>query len=386
MSLSEEQKRLRATALGASEIATIVGAGPGSLIKLYESKVNPGHEDETTLPMEFGIAMEQPIADRYARDTGTYLAAVETLRHPTKPIIVATPDRARFLTEEARNAVANDCPIRSIEALTGADRLIEIKRHAARYRADYGPSGTGQVPEHEAIQTVIQMGVTGQRIADLVVLFAGDFSMSMETFTVTWNEELFEMLCDAAERFWKDHILTKTPPPPDGSDRYDAFLKRYFNANTKPPVVASEDDEALMLRFAKFREVARRAELLKQKCAQELKLRIGDADGMVSAALGKLSYKRTADSNDVDWRVAAQDAMGLGGLVLDGLKRLRANGEVPTEESLAELERRLKAIVPDATRPRNGYRVLRPTFKGVADLSGTPRLESGPMGLPSGEK
>lgn len=368
MSLSDEQKRIRSTALGASEIATIVGCGPGSLAQLWESKVQPAKDLEATLPMEFGIAMEQPIADRYAKDTGTFLAAVETLRHPTRPLIVATPDRARFLTEDARKAVSFGGPIDTIEALSGADRLVEIKRHAARFRTDYGPAGTGQVPEHEAIQTIIQMGVTGQRVADLAVLFQGDFGLRLEVFTIGWNEALFDGLCEAAERFWRDFVVTKKPPPPDGSDRYDEFLKRAFPVHVAPPVVATDSDEELMMRFAKFREVERRAEILKKKAAQQLKLRIGDAEGMISASLGKLVYKRTTDGSDVDWQKAAQESQALVGLCLNAFDVLEQTGEKLSPENRAALVARMKAIIPEATVAVPGYRSLRPYFKGAAAL------------------
>lgn len=370
MSLTDEQKRLRATGFGASEIATIVGVGPGRAIDLWESKVNPQPENiDDMLPAELGTLLEAPVAQVYARRTGTWLSSVGTLRHPKHPLILATPDRARFTTEDALNAARGAAPIiTSIEALEFADRLVEVKTHAARYRRDYGDEGSGKVPDHEAIQVTIQLGVTGHKVADLPVLFRGDFGVDLKVFTVAWNESLFETLAEAAERFWTDYVLTRKPPPPDASDAYSEVLERIYPAVTKPHAVADATDEELMLRWAKFKEVERRAKHLKELIGQRLMHRIGDAGGLISPALGKLSWIHVRDRMDVDWKRAANEALQLGGLVLNGLRNLREREEVPTAESLAVLENRLKAILPESSKPAGGYRYLKMYPKGEAEL------------------
>jgi putative phage-type endonuclease len=375
VSLSDEQKKLRATGLGASEIASIVGVGPGKLIDVWESKVSqrPAEDLDDMLPAELGVLLEQPVADVYARRTGTLLAPTATFRHPTRPLILATPDRARFTSEaalQAARAFGLDVhgQLSHPDALSHADRLLEVKTHAARYRRDYGREGSGSVPEHEAIQTIVQMGVTGQRTVDLAVLFRGDFSVKLEVFTVAWNSDLFEALAEAAERFWTDHVLTRKPPPPDASDAYSEVLGRIHPTVTKPHAVADADDEELMLRYSKFSEVARRADHLKKLTGQRLMARVGDAGGLSSTSLGKLSWVHVRDRMDVDWRQAANNALELAGLCLQGFDKLAAVGEQITPENRAQLEARLKEIVPLASKPAGGYRYLRMYPKGEAAL------------------
>jgi hypothetical protein len=380
MALTEEQKRLRAEAYGASEVATIVGSGYGKLIDLYGSKVKPDFSEENLddmLAAELGTLEEEPTARVYARKTGTFLHRVRTLRHPTKPLAVATPDRARFVSEEEwkrahEKAHAKYFSHAAVELdadeLEDADRLVEVKTHAARYRRDYGPAGTGQIPEHEAIQTTWQMGVTGKRIVDVPVLFRSDWGVRFEVFTVGFNEELFESLYEAVERFHRNHVLAQKPPPPDGSEAYDKEMERLHSVVNKAPMVATADDEEMMLRFAKFSEVERRAGILKAKVGQALKDRIRDAGGLISPTLGKLSWILVRERPEVDWKKAANDALTIGGLVLNGMQKLNADDAKPSAESIAELANRLKAIVPDATKQRNGYRYLRLFPEGEAKL------------------
>lgn len=378
MSLTDEQKRMRAEAFGASEAPTLVGVGPGKLSELWQAKIDPSFdaipdEDQNDL-IDLGTEYEDPVCRIYARRTGTRLARVATLRHPTKSLAVATPDRARFTSDDALQAAralgVNDLGhLTSAEAVTGnADRLVEAKTTGSRYRRDYGRAGSGVVPEEKALQCIWQMGVTGLRVVDLPVLFMGEWGRRIEVFTVTWNEDLFEWMYAAAERFWHDHVVPKTPPPPDGSDAYDEMQARIYPYDRKPLAPADAEDEQLMLDFAKFREVERRAELLKKKVGQRLKNRIGEAGGLLSPTLGKLSWTRSKDSTEVDWQRAAQEALALAGQCVNAFDVLAKTGEQLSPHNRATLEARLKEIVPAATKVKSGYRSLRLYPKGDAEL------------------
>lgn len=372
MSLSPEQLALRKTGYGASEVATIVGVGPGKLVQVYEEKtIGPAPEeeeaDDSGLARRLGLAMEAPTADEYALRTKTHLAPVWTLRHPSKPLALATPDRGRFLTAEARARALVMAQTRGLvppgvldaEALLECDRGVEVKTTASRYRRDYGAPGSAVVPEEKAIQVTWQMGVTGLRVVDLPVLFRGEWGLKFEIFTVPFNESLFEGLYEAVERFHADYVVAGKPPPPDGSDRYDDFLRRAFPNHRRPSIVAGPEDEELMLRHAKLSEAVSRLEKAKKKTRQELVERIGDAEGMISARYGAVTYRRTRDSQEVDWERACNEALNLAGLCIEAFE--------PSENRTA-LEERLRAIVPESTKTTPGYRALRPTWRGEAAL------------------
>ena len=387
MALNDEQKRLRAEAYGSSEVATIVGRGPGRkrIVNLWEQKTRgrfPEEDIDDMLPAELGTLEEEPVAAVYARKTGTLLHTVQSLKHPTRPLAVATPDRARFLSEgdwarawERAKQKTDDTSRAMLDRddLDGADRLVEVKTHAMRYRDDYGEPGSGVVPEHEAIQVTWQLGVTGLKVADLAVLFRGDWGVKFHVFTVNFNEDLFEWLYERVEKFHRDHVLARVPPPPDGSDEYSDALGRFHSAACKTFRVPTEEEERLMLRYAMFNEVERRAGKYKTLVGQELANRIGADGGLDSPTLGKLSWISVSPSVTTDWHKAAENALQLGGLVLNGLRRLRAEEAIASDASIAEFEARLRAIVPEAAKPKNGYRYLKLTPKGDAKLE-LPRL------------
>lgn len=380
MALTPEQKLLRLEAYGASEVATVVGKGPGKIEELWQSKAYPKPpaelDEESSLAAELGTLEEEPTARIYARRTKTFLTMVKTLRHPTKPLAIATPDRARFLVEP--NFLRLGAPlypgaealpvVDHHEDLEQADRLVEVKTTGSRYRREYGEAGTGVVPAEKAIQCTWQLGVCGMDVADLPVLFRGEWGVKLETFTVTFNEQLFEGLYEAVEKFHRDYVVTKKPPPPTGTDAYDEVLAQVYPTSSKPAVVATPEHEQLMMRFAQLHEVERRVKLLRKTAQQELKTIIGEAAGMTSETLGKINWRRSKDGSKVDWAKACNDALQLGGLVLNGLQRLRADESCATQESIDELAARLKAIVPAATSHKPGHRTFRMYPKGDAAL------------------
>lgn len=382
MALTEEQKRLRVERYGSSEVATILGIGPGKLIDVYESKTRlgaMGEEEGENLLAELGTLLEEPTARVYERRTGTFLAPVATVLSPTRPLAIATPDRARFISEESWLAAkAKRVQLESGQwvvpgdALHYAERLVEVKTTGARYRRDYGAAGSSRVPEEKAVQVTWQMGVTGHRVVDLPVLFRGEWGVTIDTFTVPFNADLFELAYEAVERFHHDHVLARVPPPPDGSARYEKSLKRMFPVSTGKHVDATAEDEALMLRFAQFREIASRATKLKKEAAQQLKARIGEDAGLVSAALGRVTWSQASKPKPkIRWQEAASEFQLIAATIAK---------HVPEAER-AGVEARLKAVIPRATKTVPGTRSLRPTFEGDADMEeATLRVTLGLLG------
>jgi predicted phage-related endonuclease len=354
MALSDEQKRLRLLGYGASEVPTVIGVGGGSLEELYQAKTTePTVEPEAEqLARDLGTLLEDPVAVIYGKRIDRLLVPCTTLRHPSMPLALATPDRAVFV-QGAPLEVAE------LDHLAGAERLAEVKTTAMRYRSDYGPDGSSRVPEGKAIQAVWQMGVTGLRWVDLVVLFIGEWSKTLEVFPLAYNGNLFELLYEAVERFHRDYVVPRRPPPPNGSRRYDEFLKRQFPRNGAAIELATPEQEQLMLMFAKLDQAKKRLKRLHHVTKQKLVLEIGGAAGISSSTLGQVTYKRIKDSSEIDWRKVANDAMQLAGQLIDSL---------PAGDLRARLDKRHREIVPGATKVKPGYRKIHTNFQGEAAL------------------
>lgn len=368
MALTPEQKRFRLLGYGSSEVATIVGVGYGSIEQVYADKVHPldaeAGEDEN-LPADLGTLLEEPVAQIYARRIDRVLIPVGSLQHPTRPLAIATPDRAAFdktpdLDPPRPFEQAHPLPmITRVEQLAGAERLVEVKTTAMRYRGDYGAAGSSEVPEEKAIQCIWQMAVTGLRLVDLPVLFIGEWSKHLDAFHIGFNAKLFDLLYEAVERFDHDFVKAKRPPPPDGSARYDAFQKRAYPINLSPPKVATAAEEELMLLYAKLSEAEGRLEKARKLCRQKLVDAIGESGGLVSALYGTLTYKKVKDSTEINWSKATNEALTLAGLVIE---------HMPDGDQKTELAARVRAIITENTSTKVGYRRLNATWAGDASL------------------
>ncbi len=364
MSLTKEQQELRRSGVGASEVAGLIGLSKWARpIDVFASKTLPTEEVDPLadlVQVELGNMLEEPVARIYAKRTGRHLRTVYSLRHPTFPIAMATPDRAAFLTAEDAAAA---CPSLTTGELlelrgTGCERLVQVKTTGESRAREWGPPGSDQVPDEVVIQTNWEMGVTGIPLCDVPVLFRGDFGVRVEIYTVAFNEALFENLRELVERFWVEHVVPGIAPPVDASDRYADFLRRAYPASSEPAIIATEAVNERLLRFAKLREASHRLDKAVKLERAHLTTLIGNASGITSVEYGSLTFKRTKDSTTVDWRKAANEALLLAGLMV---KRL-------PEDQRPGIEKRIASILPEAVKLKKGHRVLRAKWTGEAAL------------------
>ena len=284
MSLTDEQKRLRLTGIGGSEIASVVGLNPwGSPIDVWRAKVE-GVTFEGNERTERGRFLEPAVAAWYAEQTGASLREVGTVRHPSSAIALATPDR--------------------IATVAGEDRLLEIKTANIRQLDKWGEEDDA-VPEQYLAQVQWTMACVGLQSADLAVLLAGD---TFRVYHLKRDLELESMLLEAAERFWRDHVQTRTPPPVDGSPSCTAWLRERFQADKGAILPADIETTLIASRF----DAARKAE---EKAAAELAAAKNELLARM-AAVGaekivgdrwRCSYSLTKGATKTDWEAVARE-------------------------------------------------------------------------------
>jgi putative phage-type endonuclease len=348
MALTEEQRALRRQGVTASEVAVLAGLSRWSTpIAVYEEKLGALPPDEDSLASELGTMLEEPIARLHARRTGLHLVTVGTLRSDTHPLALATPDRAAFVGVP---------PVAHVEDpmfLAGASHLVEIKSTSWRMAKDWGEPGTDAVPEEYLCQAVWQMGVTHAPRVEVVALFDKD---RLETYVVGWNEELWLGLLEIAQRFWRDCVVAKRPPPPDASERYREYLDRAWPRATGNIVAAppASDVEAIAYTWAKARELRDKLAYL---CAQQqnaLKAAIGANLG-VTGRFGTVKWHRSpGKSSRLDADALATELEATCGLVLE---RLRQQGA-----DVGGLVDQLRTARERHTKPPRPYSQVRATW------------------------
>jgi len=209
MIFTEEQRAKRRNGIGGSELASIVGRSPySSALGVYLRKVGEEeHLTEETGPQLRGRILEPAILSWFEETRGAVLDRnPESFQHPKHPILFASPDAIARMPDDER-------------------LVVEAKTVHFRQASNWGPAGTDEIPEHYLIQVQAELACTGLQRAELPVLIAGE---DFRIYNVEFEPELFGVLVQAAEKFWRDHVIPRKPPPLDGSDEGDSWLRRRF--------------------------------------------------------------------------------------------------------------------------------------------------------------
>lgn len=193
----------RATGIGASEIAAVLGISPwDSPFSLYWRK-KLAATVEMTEAMEWGLRHERTIAEKFRDNHPEFIAVPGGLyRHPTHRWMLATPDLV----------------LENVEP--GRDELAQIK--TTHSWDGWGTPGTDQIPAHYAAQVQQEMTVMGARRCWLPVLCGGN---SYREYVIEWNPEDAATITEAGAAFMY-RLAEDNPPDLDGSAATTAALKQ----------------------------------------------------------------------------------------------------------------------------------------------------------------
>lgn len=308
MALTKKQLAARVSGIGASEIAALCGFSRWQKpIDVYLSKVNPPTDGKApSLAAELGDLMEEPIAKLAADRMGVFLARVGTIQSEDFPFALATPDRAVFLTREARGDPRRK--VTDLRELRECGAVVQCKHSQMRMRYEWGESGTDHVPDYFYPQGIWECGVSLTRRVTFAVLFdKHDFGL----FPIDYRADLFTSFYEVAERFMVDHVLAQKPPPPDASDKYAAFLNSRHGISNGTLINPSTEIEAQIFKWAKLKVVEKRAHELAAQIGNELKAQLGDNYGYQGDRFGKVLWLRPKPSTKTDWKAVAADLFPL---------------------------------------------------------------------------
>lgn len=183
---SPEWHAARATGIGGSEVAAILGLSPWeSPYSLWHAKAN-GWISDPNPEMEWGTYLEPALLAWY-RDNAPDLDDVE--EHPGLFV-----HRSRRWQRAAPDGIAW---LASVDD-TSVPRIVEAKK--ASSDDEWGKPGTDEVPPYYRVQVVWYMDVLGIDTADLVVTNLG---RSPEIYTVTYDPAEARLLRGHAAAFWR---------------------------------------------------------------------------------------------------------------------------------------------------------------------------------------
>lgn len=291
--LSPEQLAERAQGITATDIAAIVGVHPyRSAANVWDDKLGLAPPFDGNDRTKWGNLLEPVLRDDYEERNGVRVEVHGTMQNVDREWMKATPDGLVY----ERNDVM-------------PSRGLEIKCHTVHLSYLYGTPGSDEVPQHELCQCEWNMAVTGLQRWDLIAFIDGQ----PIDYVIDRDDDLIEMLKLRGERFMRDHVQTKIPPPPDGSEAYGRWLgARHRSDNALATLVRVDAEPEVMATVERLRELRDEIAALEHKegiAVQTLKARIGDNAGIEwpngKPAPKKGKNKDVAPCDRITWKLAA---------------------------------------------------------------------------------
>lgn len=354
MALTKQQHDRRRRGIGASEIAAIAGLSRWATpAEVFEAKVR-GRPDLDSYAAALGNEIEAPIARIWAKGRNCKIRDVDTLQHPARPLALATPDRAVFVLDPS------GAPLRAKlqrEHLAEAIGLLQVKSTTWRMAPYWGPEGTDDVPQEYLVQAHWEAAVSG--VSEII--FAVDFDKTeLREWRVVGSSAVFDALYEIAAKFWRDHVETGRPPPPDASERHKEFLSRWWpreNADAKVRP-ATPAEAALMAEFLVLREASKRLGQRKDLLYQSIATAIADGVGLVDETIGQVTFKATRERQVVDWQSLSHELRRVAGLAVMALDAV-SSGCAPAASTVDVLKQDLESAITRFTTTKPGHRQMR---------------------------
>lgn len=283
--LTAEQKEIRRTGIGASEVSAVLGLNPWKgPIDVW--LVKRGIVEEIESPRtEVGSFLEAGLFEVYQRRTGLRATRRRhTRRHRAFPHVLASPD---FLVRDDDR---------------GGEIKIVGERVSHHWEGD-------TIPDYVLAQAAQNMAVTGRARWDVVALIGGT---DLRIHTVTRDPDFEETILEACELFWSEYVETGTPPPIRDPEERRRYLRARYpgSAKTKCRELDTPKAARLAAKYAAARAALKRAEARVEDVGSRLLELVADDYG-IEGSWGRFQAPQIAGK--VDWKAVAEE---LGGGVI----------------------------------------------------------------------
>ena len=203
--------------------------------------------------------------------------------------------------------------------------LMECKTGRYMSRVKWGAAGTDYVLIDYLYQVTWYNGHckllydrNGYNSADLAVLFGNE---DFRIYPIPFEQELFDLMLEGAEHFWKNHVLTQIPPAPDGSKLFEQHLQERFKKFRRGFLApANENQIQLAKRCHQLSQYQKVIEADYNAARQSLVAQIGESEGLVwhdeNGGINEVTWRPTKET---DWKsvcVNSSDTAQLERLIL----------------------------------------------------------------------
>jgi predicted phage-related endonuclease len=233
----------RLTGIGSSDISALLGLHRRkAAMEVWEIKTGRASDDLSSFDdgdayttwqgAEYGVAFEPAVRDMYAAKHGLTIVKPGTFRSKRWPWLVVNPDGLIQRPPGRWPAADGEGPAEGYEGKT-----------CSMWLADQWADGS--MPDHAELQCQTVMAVLGLAGMHVRCCIGGQWSADRY---VLRDDSLIEDIVELTREFWYDHVLTDTPPPPDGGLACEEFLtRRHLRAAEGAAVLADPDAAEFIL-------------------------------------------------------------------------------------------------------------------------------------------
>ena len=261
--------RYRKRGIEGSDAGAVCGLNPyRTAIQVYYDKTSDEIEEIDNEAMRQGREFEDYVAGRFCEASGKKVRRANAMYYDEKnPFMLADVDRM----------------------VVGENAGLECKT-ASPYMAEKWEDG--KIPLSYQIQCHHYMSVCNTDAWYIAVLIYGK---EFKYYRIERDEQVIADLIRIEKEFWREHVMKRVMPDPDGSKTADAAIAERFKISRDLTIPLSGFD-ARLKRREELLSVMGHMEAEKRQIDQELKLYLGDAE-MAENEHYRVSWKNVSRSS-----------------------------------------------------------------------------------------
>jgi predicted phage-related endonuclease len=298
--------------IGMSDVPALLGLDKNRSPWDVYARIVGGKETPDTPILKRGRRFEPVIRELAKEECGLHLLGPLSFRDPARPYLRASLDDRHFVSAHLEPEV------------------VEFKSVSPWAADDLGESGTDHVKETWLVQVQGYLWTTQAARAHVVALIGLD---EVRHFIVQPQLDLQEIVAEAIDRFFVDHIEPKRPPAVDASEGCaEWFAQQWPKHRENSLLTANADDARVALEYRAARAQREAAEEREGALRNALIARIGDAEGIAGDG----------------WKITFRYTQGKTGISKEALEK--------------------DGLLEKYTKRGNGFRRFVPKFKGMEEM------------------
>lgn len=303
-----EWLRARQRGVGGSDVAAIIGASKYKTpVDIYIEKTTDVAESAASEAAYWGTVLEDTVAQEFSRRTGMKIQRVKQQLRTDFALFGcgegapewarANLDRAvidRKFGAQVRLTKPDSEPAKA-GLMLNTRYILECKTANARMADEWGPSQEteikagaieteAEIPIYYLTQVQWYLGITGAETCFVAVLIGGqDFRI----YAVKRDEELVQMLAEKCWQFWRDHVMTNTPPEAVSAED----VKKLYQRDNGDMAEADQEQTALLAQYRELKAQISPLEARLKEVSSQLIAAIGPRTGLTIGGEKAATYK-----------------------------------------------------------------------------------------------